>query len=82
MRSAERPVTAEKLPRGNGKYLLSYIGFAPLDNPEVAIYVVIDEPNADDQSNSGLVLELSRMIMSEAFPISGSPRSRRAARIP
>ncbi len=63
--------TAEKLPRGNGKYLLSYIGFAPLDNPEVAIYVVIDEPNADDQSNSGLVLELSRMIMSEAFPYLG-----------
>ena len=35
--------TAEKLPRGNGKYLLSYIGYAPQENPEILVYVVIDE---------------------------------------
>ncbi len=63
--------TAEKLPRGNGKYLLSYIGFAPLDNPEVAIYVVIDEPNTDNQANSALVQQLSKAIMEEAFPYLG-----------
>ena len=63
--------TAEKLPRGNGKYLLSYIGFAPLDNPEIAIYVVIDEPNTDNQANSALVQGLSKAIMEEAFPYLG-----------
>ncbi len=63
--------TAEKLPRGNGKYLLSYIGFAPLDNPEVAIYVVVDEPNTYAQDNTSLVLELSKSIMEEAFPYLG-----------
>ena len=63
--------TAEKLPRGNGKYLLSYIGFAPLDNPEIAIYVVIDEPNTDNQANGALVQGLSKAIMEEAFPYLG-----------
>ena len=60
--------TAEKLPRNNGKYLLSYIGCAPLDNPEVVVYVVIDEPNAAAEDDSSLVLGLAKKIMSQAFP--------------
>lgn len=60
--------TAEKLPRGNGKYVLSYMGYAPADNPEVLIYVVIDEANAKDQSVSSYVKDLSKAIMAEAFP--------------
>ncbi len=63
--------TAEKLPRGNGKYLLSFIAFAPLEHPEIAIYVVIDEPNTDNQANSALVRELSKAVMEEAFPYLG-----------
>ena len=60
--------TAEKLPRGNGDYLLSFIGYAPQENPEVVIYVVIDEPNVENQELSSYVLELSQKIMAEAFP--------------
>ncbi len=60
--------TAEKHPRDHKSYLLSYMGFAPAENPEVLIYVVIDEPNAAKQDNSLLVLELARNIMAEAFP--------------
>lgn len=60
--------TAEKLPRGNGNHILSYIGYAPQENPEILIYVVIDEPNVPDQATSRYVLELSRKIMSQAFP--------------
>lgn len=67
--------TAEKLPRGNGKYLLSYIAFAPVENPEIAIYVIIDEPNTDAQANSSLVLGLSKSIMEEAFPYLGITKS-------
>ena len=63
--------TAQKLPRKDGKYLLSYIGYAPQENPEVVIYVVIDEANVDAQDNSSLVLELAKNIMSEAFPYLG-----------
>ncbi|MBO5461393.1 MAG: penicillin-binding protein 2 [Ruminococcus sp.] len=60
--------TAEKLPRNNGNHLLSYIGYAPQENPEVLVYVVIDEPNVPDQSTSRYVLELAQKIMSQAFP--------------
>jgi stage V sporulation protein D (sporulation-specific penicillin-binding protein) len=60
--------TAEKLPRGNGNYVLSFMGFAPAENPEVLVYVVIDEPNTEIQANSRLVTTLARNIMEEAFP--------------
>ena len=60
--------TAEKLPRGTGNYVLSFIGYAPQEHPEVVIYVVIDEPNVEDQELSSYVLELSQKIMAEAFP--------------
>lgn len=60
--------TAEKLPRNNGNHFLSYIGYAPQENPEVVVYVVIDEPNVENQSNSAYVLELAQKIMAQAFP--------------
>lgn len=60
--------TAEKLPRGNGKYVLSFVGYAPQENPEVVIYVVIDEPNVGNQSSSSYIAELSQQIMSDIFP--------------
>jgi len=60
--------TAEKLPRGNGKYLLSIMAFAPVKNPEILVYVVIDEPNVEKQATSSLVKDLARSIMEEAFP--------------
>lgn len=60
--------TAEKLPRGNGNHLLSFMGFAPAENPEVLVYVVIDEPNVEKQDTSKLVTDLARNIMEEAFP--------------
>ncbi len=60
--------TAQKIPRGNGKYLVSYIGFAPADEPEVLIYVVVDEPNTDVQDNSRYAQEIAGNIMSEVLP--------------
>lgn len=60
--------TAEKLPREAENYVLSFIGCAPLENPEVVVYVVIDEPNVARQETSQYVLELSQKIMSQAFP--------------
>ncbi len=63
--------TAEKLPRGNGKYLVSFIGYAPQENPQVVVYVVIDEPNAGQQANSGFAVEMASDIMEEIFPYLG-----------
>lgn len=63
--------TAEKLPRRNGKYLVSFIGYAPQENPQVVVYVVVNEPNAQDQANSGFATELASKIMGEIFPYLG-----------
>ena len=60
--------TAEKLPRGNKKYLVSFIGHAPADNPEVVVYVVIDEPNVPNQAQSSLATGLTKEILSELLP--------------
>ena len=60
--------TAEKLPRGNGKYIISCIGFAPLDNPEVGVYVVVDEPNVEDQGSSAASSFIFADIATELFP--------------
>ena len=63
--------TAEKLPRRNGKYLVSFIGYAPQENPQVFVYVVVNEPNAQGQANSGFATELASKIMGEIFPYLG-----------
>ncbi len=60
--------TAEKFPRGNGKYLVSFVGFAPVDDPAVVIYVVVDEPNADRQDNSAYPQYIAQGILSELLP--------------
>ena len=60
--------TAEKLPRGNGKYLDSFIGFAPVDDPRVVVYVVTDEPNAEDQATSLYAQYIAQGILSELLP--------------
>lgn len=39
-----KTATSEKLPRGNGKYIASFMSFAPADNPQVIALVLIDEP--------------------------------------
>ncbi len=39
-----KTATSEKLPRGNGKYIASFVAFAPADNPQVVALVLINEP--------------------------------------
>lgn len=39
-----KTATSEKLPRSSNKYISSFIGFAPAENPEVLTLILIDEP--------------------------------------
>ena len=58
--------TAQKMGTANkGKYLVSFIGFAPLNDPEVVVYAVVDEPNAGSQADSRYPQWLAREIMKE-----------------
>lgn len=54
--------TAEKYPRGNGKYVVSLASFEPYDDPELFIMVVIDEPDVPDQSTGGYTTKLANAI--------------------
>lgn len=60
--------TAEKIPRDKTNYVVSFIGFAPVDHPQVVFYVVVDEPNAVKQSTSSFAQEIWKNIMKEALP--------------
>lgn len=60
--------TAEKHPRGNDKYVVSFIGFAPTENPEVLVYVVVDEPNAEEQDHSYYATNVCHDIMEKILP--------------
>lgn len=61
--------TAEKLnEKEKGNYLVSFIGFAPLDKPELLIYVVVDTPNVEEQASSSYPQFLAQAILSEVLP--------------
>lgn len=67
--------TAEKLPRDNNKHLLSFIGYAPQDNPQVVVYAVIDEVNSEVPTDGKLAPGLAADIMEEIFPYLGVAKS-------
>ena len=60
--------TAEKLPRNNGKFILSFIGFAPVEDPEVVIYTLVDEPGVSEQDKSSGATILWANIAKDLFP--------------
>ena len=63
--------TAQKIPRGNGKYLVSFIGFAPYENPQVVIYCIVDEPNVEEQADSRYPQWIARDILQQILPYMG-----------
>ncbi len=63
--------TAEKIPRNKEDYYISFVGFTPVDAPELLIYVTIDEPNVEDQDNAGLAVNLEKQCMKEIVKILG-----------
>lgn len=64
--------TAEKLPRKDNNYVVSFIGYLPQENPQLVIYVVIDTPNQPtehkEQAHSTFAQNLGREILEEILP--------------
>lgn len=71
--------TAQKIDRIEGvgnvrsetNYVLSFVGFAPYENPEALVYVIVDEPKEEDQARSGIASILANEVIREVFPILG-----------
>ena len=47
---------------------MSFIGFTPVENPQIMLYVVVDEPNLEDQEGSGAGAKLFNQVMSDLLP--------------
>lgn len=70
-RIAGKTGTSEKIPRGNGKYIASFIGFAPADDPQVLCLVILDEPNGDSYYGGQIAAPVVRDILSETLQYLG-----------
>jgi stage V sporulation protein D (sporulation-specific penicillin-binding protein) len=64
--------TAEKQPRDADTYIVSFLGCAPAVNPEVVIYVMIDEPqNVERQADSSIATRFASKILKQILPVLG-----------
>lgn len=68
--------TAEKRPVSEKKYLVSFIGCVPAEDPEIAIYVIVDEPKVKDQAHSSYATEFASKIMKKVLPFLGQYASK------
>ena len=60
--------TAETIPRDKTNYVVSFMGYAPADNPQIAIYVVVDRPNTNYQDDAKFATKIVRNILTETLP--------------
>ena len=60
--------TAEKAARDKKNYVVSFIGFAPADDPQIVIYCVVDEPNVADQPHATYATGIVKNILTEVLP--------------
>ena len=59
------PVTHQ---RSEADHVLSFIGYAPADDPQIAIYVVVDRPNVEKQGDAKYATRIVRSILMEVLP--------------
>ena len=63
--------TSEKLPRNSGKYVASFVGFAPADNPQVVCLLLLDEPNAGVTGGGAIAAPAVGRIFEDILPYLG-----------
>lgn len=54
--------------RSKDEHVVSFMGYAPADNPQIAIYVVVDRPNVSHQGDAKHATRLVRSILTEVLP--------------
>lgn len=73
--------TAQKVNDGKymvGNYIVSFIGFMPADNPQIVLYVAIDNPKGITQYGGTVSAPIAKNILKEAAGILNIPESRDA----
>lgn len=67
--------TAQKLPRSAKNYLVSFLGFAPVEDPQLLVYVVVDTPNLEGeaQASASFATKIEQKIMNDALQFLNIP---------
>ena len=65
--------TAETVPRNKKDYVVSFMGYAPAKDPQIAIYVVVDRPNVIIQDDAKFATGIVRNILTEVMPYLNFP---------
>lgn len=62
--------TAQKLPRSAQTYVVSFCGFAPVEDPKLLCYVIVDEPllPGEEAAHSSFASQIFSKVMAEALP--------------
>jgi Cell division protein FtsI/penicillin-binding protein 2 len=71
-RIAGKTGTAQKAENGEypkGKYVSTFVGMAPVDNPQYVVYVSVDEPDPSNYYASHVVAPVSGQIFKDIFTI-------------
>ncbi len=63
--------TAETIPRDKTNYVVSFMGYAPADDPQIAIYVVVDRVNHYPQDDAKYATRIVRKVLTEVLPYLG-----------
>lgn len=66
-RLAGKTGTSEKTPRGNGKYVASFVGFAPANDPEIIGLIMLDEPMGESHMGGAIAAPTFKKIFDEAL---------------
>lgn len=66
-RVAGKTGTSEKLPRGNGKYIASFAGFAPANDPEIIGLLLLDEPMGDTYMGGQIAAPTFKLIFEDTL---------------
>lgn len=61
-------IDQNKHKRSKDEHVVSFMGYAPADNPQIAIYVVVDRPNVSHQGDAKHATRLVRSILTEVLP--------------
>lgn len=63
--------TSEKLPRGSGKYIASFVGIAPADDPKIAVIVMLDDPDSFSYYGNAIAAPVAREIIDDTLQYMG-----------
>lgn len=70
-----KTATSEKYPRGTGKYISSFLGFAPANDPQVMAFVMIDEPTGVYYGGT-IAAPVIQEVFSNILPYLGIPKEK------